>query len=744
MKSSKLLFVLLLVVILPAAGFADYPAFTVKISPALNIPLGTSAEDFTLGGGGDISGNFTMPFFLPFTAGLDIGYDISPIKSGEATDAQAGTQESYALSFLSFSGVLGLNFEIIPRLFLSVNGKVGYFYTFFNDDPSTGGGSIIVGGGGGVHFRIIPLLSLGVEGAYRNHIGLRNDISVSLGGTLNFGSRGEKMVPGAKKRPGRTGPKPQPLTKDKEKDAEAGAAEEAEGKEGRPRSADTGEGVDIKSVDFVTLFPVFFKYYDDNPIGTVTIKNYEDVPVESVKVSFYEKQYMNNPKEAGIIEQLAPAEERNIELYGLFTNSILEITEGTKLSALINIEYVKGQEIVEKEYIETVRVHNRNALTWDDDRKACAFVTAKDPAVLKFSKNVVGWVGSDISRAISKNLQIGMAFHEALDLYGITYIIDPTTPYRELSRDELAVDYLQFPKQTLEFMAGDCDDLSILYAALLEAAGIETAFITTPGHIFVAFNLEMSPAEARGRFLYPDDLIFRNGATWLPVEITERGNGFVTAWRTGAKEWRENEPKGQAGFFPMHAAWKVYEPVGLPGTVPVELPERQKIVKAFENELQRFVSREMEPQLAHLREKIEATRGDIRYVNKLGVLYAKYGMNEKAEAEFRSILEQKEYLPALLNMGNLYYLEGDYFKAREFYSRAEKRSPDHPKVLLSLARANHQLENYTTTRDAYTKLQQVSPELAERFSYLDLQGEEASRATDISTVRDLVLWEETE
>ena len=33
-------------------------------------------------------------------------------------------------------------------------------------------------------------------------------------------------------------------------------------------------------------------------------------------------------------------------------------------------------------------------------------------------------------------------------------------------------------KQTLEYRAGDCDDLSILYSALLESVGVETAFIT--------------------------------------------------------------------------------------------------------------------------------------------------------------------------------------------------------------------------------------------------------------------------
>ncbi len=35
---------------------------------------------------------------------------------------------------------------------------------------------------------------------------------------------------------------------------------------------------------------------------------------------------------------------------------------------------------------------------------------------------------------------------------------------------------------------GDCDDLSILVCSLFEAVAIDTAFITVPGHIFMAFD----------------------------------------------------------------------------------------------------------------------------------------------------------------------------------------------------------------------------------------------------------------
>ncbi|HEB10262.1 MAG TPA: hypothetical protein ENI06_03500 [Spirochaetales bacterium] len=84
--------------------------------------------------------------------------------------------------------------------------------------------------------------------------------------------------------------------------------------------------------------------------------------------------------------------------------------------------------------------------------------------------------------------------------------------------------------------------------------GIETAFITVPGHIFIAFSLDMVPDAARRSFLRADELIFRNDKTWLPVEITKIQSNFLDAWQAGAKQWRENEAREQAGFYPVHSA----------------------------------------------------------------------------------------------------------------------------------------------------------------------------------------------
>ena len=203
----------------------------------------------------------------------------------------------------------------------------------------------------------------------------------------------------------------------------------------------------------------------------------------------------------------------------------------------------------------TVTINNRNAMTWDDDRKAAAFVTAKDELVLGFAKQVASLVSNEGSTAINGNFRSALALFEFLSRYGIGYVIDPVTPYAELSENKDAIDFIQFPAQTLAFKAGDCDDIAILYSAMLEAIGVRTAFITAPGHIYMAFALGMDPELARKTFLKPEDLIFRDGDTWIPVEITlVKDDVELKVWEPGTQtfdlEWTDPAPEeGKESYY---------------------------------------------------------------------------------------------------------------------------------------------------------------------------------------------------
>ncbi len=57
-------------------------------------------------------------------------------------------------------------------------------------------------------------------------------------------------------------------------------------------------------------------------------------------------------------------------MYGLLNNRVLEVSEGTKVTANITIECTQDGILQNKEFIKTLRIYNRNAIMWDDDRKA--------------------------------------------------------------------------------------------------------------------------------------------------------------------------------------------------------------------------------------------------------------------------------------------------------------------------------------------------------------------------------------
>jgi len=381
-------------------------------------------------------------------------------------------------------------------------------------------------------------------------------------------------------------------------------------------------------------------------------------------------------------------------------------------------------------------------MTWSDDRRPAAFVTAKDPAVLTLSKGVTGYIRQKGPEAMNAKLLTAMGIYSALDLFGVSYVTDPEITFAERIQNKSLTDFLQFPRQTLEYKAGDCDDLSILYSALLESVGVETAFITVPGHIFIAFNTDLKAEAASRSFSNLSELIARDGAVWIPVEVTERRGGFMKAWVEGAREWREAVSGGTAGFIPVRQAWREYEPVQLPGGRELTLPGRDAVVSAFLQEVVRFVDREITPRVSRLQEEIRKNGDTPLNRNKLGVLYAQYGKLDQAEAEFLKALAKQEYLPALVNLGNIQSKKGVWSEAKKYYDRAGELDPKNPKVLLAQARAYYAAEQYDMAQATYRELAAADKAMAEQFAYLGGAQESGTRAGDMETERQQVLWVE--
>ena len=111
------------------------------------------------------------------------------------------------------------------------------------------------------------------------------------------------------------------------------------------------------------------------------------------------------------------------------------------------------------------------------------------------------------------------------------------------------MDSVKLPMQTLQDRCGNCSDLSVLYISLLASIQVETAFITVPGHVYVAFALASSQAEEWKMCSYSDDLLVREGKAWVPVEVMERQGSLFVAWKAGLQEWRK--ARKQAHLYPV-------------------------------------------------------------------------------------------------------------------------------------------------------------------------------------------------
>ncbi len=681
----------------------DSSSVSLRLVPGFSMPFGSEdSSTYNFGGTAALLARFAFPQaeFFAIEGGAD--FSVIPIKV--APDKPISGANMYLVSpRLGFA----LNYEIMPNLFASGHVDGGYYFGFRDSGGENSTGQYpLINSGIGLGYKLIPSLSLGIEASYRYFFGLYNDIVLNVGLSYNFMNPKNVQIFGEQMKP--------------------------------------YNDLVMKDLSLDSVFPVFFKFYDNNALGKVKIRNNGKVPLENVKVKTFIKDLMDSPKTCAQIEFIKGGAEQEVPLYALFNGKILDITEATKVQLTVTVESTVAGENYGNQSVNTIRIYDRNAMTWEDDRRVAAFVTNKDPEILRFAKNVKAMITDKAPKAISENFLTAIAYHHALTLYNIKYIVDPKTPFVELFKKKADVDYLQFPTQTLDYGAGDCDDLSILYAALLESVGIETAFVTVPGHIFVAFSLNMSPENAKKQFFNSGDLVFTaDDKTWCPLEVTQFG-GFINAWQAGAKQWRESSKAKTVKLIPVREAWETYEPVAFTGKpLSKPYPESRDIVNSFTSEVQKFLDLELYPRVEKLAKKIKETQAQDTDVNALGVLYARYGMYDKAEEQFAKVVAKNEYVPSLVNLGNIAYLGQDYKKAREYYERAYKKDPNSAPVLVGLAKSWFEIPDYSKAEEYYKRLAKIDKPLAEQYTYLGIVGgNDTTRAADAKAKKEMMVWGE--
>ncbi|MCL2442064.1 MAG: OmpA family protein [Treponema sp.] len=345
----------------------------------------------------------------------------------------------------------------------------------------------------------------------------------------------------------------------------------------------------VEKTEQYRVFPVSWAWYENNPVAMVRVTNDEPNAITDVRLSLYMDSYMSQPWTFAVVPYLASGVSIDIPVTALFNEAMMNLTETVNANGQLQTQYRSLGAGKETSSVIQMPIFHRNTLSWDDDRRAAAFVSPNDFAARYFSRyvqtgiNNILSVNAGMQNNTPSNVLIAAAMFETLRLYGITYIIVPATSFANVSADESVLDNVSFPYQALHYRGGDCSYLSILFCSLLEAAGIETAFITIPGHIYIAFETGDD-----FWYAYNDDIIELNGKRWLPVELTAPELGFTGAWRSGARQWRNNGE--DARLYPIREAWEIYPSVTVPasGDHLPQMPQWDAINSSLEREVGLF------------------------------------------------------------------------------------------------------------------------------------------------------------
>ncbi len=673
-------------------------SLSVVVTPAGFLPTGINAEIFSFGGGADASFSWRLASLPSAIIGGTAGYLFLPVVIPDNS-----------VSVGNVALLAGWNYQFSRQFSARLTGEVGWFFATLNGGGAPPGSNPF--GAGIVSFGYDPSrsLGLGLDLGYRSYAGLSSGFSFGLFLKFKTDVKTETAVP--------AGELP-----------------------GIKLLKGDGAGIDPVAIRVNTVFPVFYAYYDTNPIGKVYLKNMERVEATDIVVKVLVKQFMDEAKTSLRIDRLSSGSTVGIDVMGLFSDRLLSTAEGTKVPLSVAIEYKQFGKIEHEEFVETISIGDRNALVWDDDRKAAAFVSSKDPESLRLSRLISTSINDGVLPGLNPVLQKAIAVHETIRLLKLNYQLDPSSAITTGNRT--SVDFLQFPQQTLSFRSGDCDDLTILYASVFESLGIPAAFVTLPGHILVAVDLGITRDEAKKIFQKPGDLIESGGTVWLPIETTVQNKAFIFSWEEGARQWRSGLAKNGAHLIPVREAWKTYPAVVLPGTpVQVVMPQAKLIAANFETETVALVSREIDFRVATLQAEAKKT-GDPAILNRLGVLLARFGQMEKAEVQFMASIKKKETPSALFNLGNLAFSRGRFADSLSWYQKAYRLNGTEPKYLVFIARSQVELGKLEEASRSFEKVKSIDPAVAEQYAYLGLSSAEVGRASAADDIRRKIEWTE--
>jgi hypothetical protein len=580
-------------------------------------PLGDNSAHYKIGGGGSLG--FELDIASILSNKLGIGYTIG-VESGMLFSPFAFGDGQ--LNFYSAGGTMGLYYFLFSRIPLRIDGGIG-FYTA-NDGEEKAPAGLWYRYGAETGFRFTPGFMLTAGGGWRQFQGtsrpLNSGYYAGLGARFTFGFRAKS----------------------------------------------TG-GVSVLFSQADAVYPVLTPLYQQFPVGTVTVRNNENAEIRNIQLFFRAGSYTASEFPCGSAALIPKGRSTEMPLYADFSPEVLRFADSGRILGELVIRYTfLGRE---RESVRTVSVavHNRNTTVPGDNTALAAFISPTSPEVLQFARYVSALARTKHRMGLNFNMETGIYMFEAIRV-----------AVKREQRDVSKIEEVQFPSQTLAYGLGTVRDIALLYAASLEAVGIESALIIFPdGEILGAANLGIKRDDAVTAALFngPDKLLVIGDGVWLPVSMSRLNNGFTAAWQDAIRRIDNLLESGEsAEMIFIEDAWEHYPPVPFPALgIRLALPNSNSLSTASDTVIQNYISAEFTPKLTAVQEQIRRRPAAALY-NQLGNLYLRSGMIPQAKSAYEQAAGMGS-VGSMVNRGTIAIFENDIALAERWFLRALAREP---------------------------------------------------------------------
>ena len=447
------------------------------------------------------------------------------------------------------------------------------------------------------------------------------------------------------------------------------------------------------------IFRSLYPHYQENDFFDVVISNSATEEIEA-SVSLFLPKVMTVPHSEIVV--LPPQSNEKYTFKVTFDSDLFNRDEAyydNFVTPIVRVDYQRNkQDQFTEKQLERVYVAGKGKLSWNVKGMAAAFVTPDNMSVASLARGLVQRYNDLLADKFNRsNIGKATVLFNALGAYRIRYQADQKTPFTSVSDDKTIFDTVQYPSELLqkpegvETKIGDCDDLTVLFASLLENLSIDTAFLEAndpgKGHIYMMFDSGISPDRAEDFFLSSAEYVVWQGRVWIPIETTMYGFTFADAWRNGAAEYKRLKPRKLIDELYVQQYLQMYKPATLPPQ-NVVVPQSALMDSLLSRDVDFFDQRVDQIALgssvsldtpeglydagaAYLRvnhlEKASAMfdrvlaidPGHFDALNARGVVLAYKGQYDDALIYYRRALQQEDNTGVRMNIALTYYLKGE-------------------------------------------------------------------------------------